>query len=171
MMKITDFIENDIKVSWKLLYLGFGGDAKFSGQLTGRDIVSYAISKSEENDCPLDVILLASANERNTEEIRGLLKKLSSDENTDIDIEFRKLRVLYVIQHLPNIDEEYIQGLIKLGDIWAHFDFSSDSPHAFQGLNNTITPEKYYTKENYEKLLQSHRNWIKQEIFELKQGT
>ena len=37
----------------------------------------------------------------------------------------------------------------KLGDIWAYLEFPPDSPHVFQGINNEITPEEYYTMQNY----------------------
>ena len=137
-------------------------------QLEGQDIINYASTKIEEGDESVDVVLLASSHIVNTEEINELLIKLSKSEKVDCDIEYRKWRVIYVLKHLPNIHDDYIQGLIELGDIWASLDFPDDSPHVFQGKNNSITPNEYYTQENYIRLLESHREWLEKEITDLK---
>ena len=167
MIKIKDFIEKGFKISWTLLHMGFSGCEVFDKQLDGQDIIEYAITKMEEGDESVDVVLLASSHITDTEEINELLVKLSKSEKVDCDIEYRKWRVIYVLKHLPNIDDDYIQGLIELGDIWATFHFPDESPHVFQGRNNAITPNEYYTQENYLKLLERHREWLYKEITEL----
>ncbi len=43
------------------------------------------------------------------------------------------------IKALPDIQDEYIQGLVGLGDIWAMFDLPNDSPRIYQGEKNNIT--------------------------------
>lgn len=43
-------------------------------------------------------------------------------------------------------------------------DFPEDSPHIFQGRDNNITPEQYYTEQNYSYLFDEHVRWIKNEI-------
>lgn len=163
MINIKDFIEKGFEITWTLLNLGFDGNTKFKNQLNGQDIIDYAISKVENGDESLDVVLLASSHTANTEEISELLKKLSNSEQVSVDVEFRKWRVIYVSKHLPDIQKDSIQGLIELGDIWALFDFPNDSPHVFQGRNNDITPKEYYTQENYERLLEIHRKWLDKE--------
>jgi len=164
MIKIKDFIEKGFEITWTLLNIGFDGSAKFKKQLNEQDIIDYAISKIENGDESLDVVLLASLHAANTEEISELLKKLSDSEKVNVDGEFRKWRAIYVSKHLPDIQDDCIQGLIELGDIWAMFDFPDDSPHVFQGRNNNITPKEYYTQENYERLLEIHRKWLDKEI-------
>lgn len=164
MIKIKDFTEKGFKISWTLLNIGFDGSAIFRNQLNGEDIIDYAVSKVAYGDESLDVILLASSHASNKEEISELLKKLSKNERIGTKIEFKKWRVIYVSKHLPDIQDEYIQGLIELGDIWAMLDFPEDSPHIFQGRNNNITPKEYYNKENYERLLKAHKVWIDNEI-------
>jgi hypothetical protein len=171
MVKIKDFIEKGFKITWTLIDLGFEGSAKFEKQLDGQDIIDYAVGRVEKGDDTFEAVLLAGLPSPKDEEINSLLKHLSKNEKVDCDVEFRKWRVIYVLKHLPNTKDEYIQGLIELGDIWAKFDFPDDSPHVFQGRNNLITPEKYYTKENYEKLLENHKKWLDKEVADLKQLT
>lgn len=163
MIKIKDFYEKGFQITWSLLNIGFDGSTIFKKQLTGQDIIEYAISKIEDGDESLDIVLLASSSASNPEEIKELLKKLSNNEKVDTNIEFRKWRVMYVEKHLSYIHNDYIQGLLDLGDIWAMLNFPDDSPHIFQGRNNSITPEEYYTQENYENLLETHKRWIKEE--------
>jgi len=168
MIMIKDFFEKGFEITWTLLNIGFEGSTKFKRQLNGQDIINYAITKMEDDVETLDVVLLASSHIANTEEISELLKKLSNSEKVNADIEFRKWRAMYVSKHLPDIQNECIQGLIELGDIWVMFDFPDDSPHVFQGRNNTITPEEYYTQENYERLLEIHREWLDKEFDDLR---
>lgn len=168
MIKIRDFTEKGFRISWTLLNMGWDGSAKFKKQLAGQDIIDFAISKMEDGDESTDVVLLASSHAANTEEISELLKGLSDGEEVNADIEFRKWRAIYVSKNLPDIQAEYIQGLIELGDIWALLDFPDDSPHVFQGRNNSITPNEYYTKENYIKLLEKHQEWLQKEIADLR---
>lgn len=164
MIKIKDFTEKGFRVSWTLLNMGFNGNQLFSNQLGAKDIIDYAISKMEGGEESYEVILLASLNAANTGEIKKLLNKLSESEVEDYDIEYRKWIVTYVVKHLPSNQDDFIQGLITLGDIWAALDFPDDSPHVFQGRSNVITPNEYYTQENYIQLLESHNKWIVKEI-------
>lgn len=50
--------------------------------------------------------------ETETEEINKILKKLSLKEKTTFNLEFRKWRIIYVINTIKNIDKnDYISGL------------------------------------------------------------
>lgn len=44
---------------------------------------------------------------------------------------------------------------------------SSNSPNIIQGVNNTMTPNEYYSDENYLKIISNHNLWIKKELNEL----
>ena len=171
MVKIKDFIEIGFKISWTLLNMGFNGSEMFKKQLEGQDIINYAVAKMEGGDDSLEVVSLASTNATNDNAIDELLVKMASNENIDNDVEYRKWRVIYVLKHLPNDQVDYIQGLIVLGDIWATLDYPNDSPHVFQGRNNLMTPNEYYTQENYFQLLKNHREWIDKEVSQVLSGS
>jgi hypothetical protein len=164
MIKLEDFQKLGIPITWKLIDIGFKGSEMFANQLLPSDILDYATDKMSGNDENTDLFDLACEYETNIWEIDRYVKKLSSMENSKTDIEFKKWRVVYVLKNLPDIDTEFIQGLIDLGDIWVEFDFPEDSPHIFQGRNNCITPQQYYTLDNYYDLLLRHQNWAKNEI-------
>jgi len=44
---------------------------------------------------------------------------------------------------------------------------SNNSPNIIQGVNNTMTPNKYYSDENYLKIISNHNLWIKKELNKL----
>ena len=168
MIKLKYLKNAEFKITWKAIDIGFKGNAIFSNELSARDIIDYALLQMEKGIEDETVAELACEYDTNGEEVNRLVKILANKENTDYSIEFRKWRVLCIAKSLPNEETEHISGLIELGDIWVEFDFPEDSPHVFQGRGTDITPEQYYTKENYKKLLKTHEDWIKEEIKQLK---
>jgi len=167
MIKIEDFRELEFKITWRLLDIGFMGSETFRNELSSQEIIDYAIFECNNNNDE-DVINLACEYSENIDEVDSYLKNLVSKERTSNEIEFRKWRVVYVKKQLSKPNTDFINGLIELGDIWAKFNFPEDSPHIFQGRNNDITPEQYYTEENYKNLLKNHFIWMSDEISKLK---
>lgn len=159
MIKMNDFTENDLKITWTLLYIAFND---YKCMLSPEEIVDYAISKLKNND-DVNIISLSSLRNDEYDSISLYLKKLSENENSNYDVENKKYRLIYIIKNMPSRDIDYIKGLTELGDLWVCFNFPDDSPHIFQGKNNSISPLEYYTKENYDKLYEKHLKWIEQE--------
>lgn len=164
MIKIEDFEELKLKITWKLLDIGFMGSETFRNELSSQEVIDYAIFEMSNDNNDEDVIGLACEYSKNTYDVNDYLKKLVSKENTTYEIEFRKWRVVYVKKQLIEPADDYLNGLLELGDIWVKFDFPEDSPHIFQGINNNIAPGQYYTEENYKKLFEKHLMWISDEI-------
>jgi hypothetical protein len=169
MTKLENFNELGFSITWKLINLGFKGSNFFKNELSSKDIIDFAVSiMAREQDLDADIVDLACECDVNVDEVDKYVKKLAEKENTEHDLDYRKWQVLYVLRHLPKPEAEFIGGLIELGDIWSQFDFPSYSPHIFQGRNNSITPEQYYTQENYNNLLHKHAEWIDGEINQIK---
>ena len=164
MIKINDFEKIGFDITWKLIDIGFKTHTIFFNELLPEDILEYAISIISGKDVNSEVIDLACEYKENIDKISQYIKTLANKEKSYYDIEFRKWRVLYISKQLTSYNIDYIKGLIELGDIWAKFDFPLDSPHIFQGRENLITPEEYYTEENYKKLFDKHIEWMEEEI-------
>jgi hypothetical protein len=167
MRKLDDFSAIGFSLTWKLVDIGFRRCKYFAGSLTGEAIVEYAQTLlgtvGDEQ-----VLLLASEIEGDAERIDECLRLLAEKESTSYETEFRKWRVLYVRDNLPDDDGvDYITGLIQLLDIWVKFDFPDDSPHIIQGRGNKISPIDYYTQDNYKMLLERNRAWVEKEIREI----
>ena len=163
MIKLDDFKKYNFKVTWNALYQGFKGDSILSNQIQPKEIIDYAISLLEAGESNEEVCDLAAANEDNTEDIDKLLYNLSKNEKSNPELEFKKLRVIFVSKKLKEKDDNLINGIMSLGDIWIELNYPEDSPHVFQGRENTISPELYFTQDNYDILYDAHKNWISDE--------
>ena len=164
MIKIREFKDYNLKITWKLLYLGYKGNDVFKDELDVSDILSYAIEKLEDEDCDELVYDLASEYESNTDKIDNILRKLSEKEDANEKLELRKWRVLIVAKELVTKNDNFVNGLLSLGNLWIKLGFPEDSPHVFQGKDNNISPEEYYTEENYQNIYEEHLHWLNKEI-------
>jgi len=169
MSKLEKFNELGVRITWKLIDLGFKRSDIFKDELSTREIIDYAISiMIKEDNVAVDIIDLACEYDTNVDKINKCVKKLAEKENAKYEFEYRKWRVIYVLRNLPNCEVDFINGLIELGDIWVKLGFPSDSPHLFQGRHNDVIPDQYYTQKNYDALLHRHIEWIKNEIGAIK---
>lgn len=134
-------------------------DSVFYGAISLEEILDYAtkiIEESKEYD--EEILQIACLNISDKEKIKQLVHKLASYEKKDDDIEFRKLRFLFVKKSLPMYCLNYIDGIMGLTDIWLNFECDQYCPHIFQ--TNDISPEDYYTEDNYKFLIYKHIEWL-----------
>ena len=167
MIRIDDIVKMGFSVTWKAIDIGFKGSKVFCNELSTRDVIDYALTQLEKQDGDETLAELAFEYDNDVESVNHLVKELANKESTDYGVEFRKWCILYVEKNLPNENDDYIAGLLKLGDIWAALDFPEESPHIYQGRGNDITPKQYYTEENYRELLCKHKEWIDKEAKQL----
>lgn len=166
MIKLDDFKKNNILINWKLINIGCLGSETFFKELDYEEITNYAISIFDEKN--KNILRILSYNKDEYEEMGEFIKELAIQENSDEKIAYKKWELIYIIKNLPPKRIDYIQGIIELQDIWAKIDFPKDSPLILQGLNNDISPEEFYTENNYLILYNLHMDWIKEKIDFLK---
>lgn len=166
MIKLDDFKKNNILINWKLINIGCLGSETFFKELDYEEITNYAISIFDEKN--KNILRILSYNKDEYEEMGEFIKELAIQENSDEKIAYKKWELIYIIKNLPPKRIDYIQGIIELEDIWAKIDFPKDSPLILQGLNNDISPEEFYTENNYLILYNLHMDWIKEKIDFLK---
>jgi hypothetical protein len=164
MMKIKDFKKVGFKITWKLINIGFSENGTFKDMLDVNDILDYARNMLGEGTLDEHVLELASEYSDSIDNIKDILNELSEDESSDYELEYRKWRVMYLSQNLIFNEKNFVNGLMELNDLWIFLDYPEDSPHIFQGRNNEITPQQYYTEENYKKLYEKNLLWLNNEI-------
>lgn len=164
MIKIEEFSKYNFNITWKVIYLGFKGSCIYANQFLASDIIEYAINQLN-TEC-VDGLLyeLAGEYKKDTEEIHKLLKELSEKEKVDDGIEARKLRFILVAHEIAHKNDNFLNGLMDLSDLWIKLGYPEDSPHIFQGEKNNITPEQYYTQNNYDRIFNRHIIWMGNEI-------
>ncbi len=168
MIELKSFKDKGLNISWKLIDIGFHGSQEFFEELSSKDIINYAISildNDTENLIYKRLIEeIACEYEENYEKLDYNIKELVKLENNiDYKLEYRKWVYMYVYINLKK-NSDYIQGLIELTELWAKLNFPDFSPHIVQGVNNDITPQEYYTSENYNNLLRKHFEWLEVEL-------
>jgi hypothetical protein len=163
MIKLDDFKLNNLKINWMTILIGWEGPGKFEPQLTPKEVINFALDQSEI-DTREYVLMLASCNENEVEEIGVLIRKLTERENVTRENELRKWRVLIVKQALMKVKQEPLYGLIELTELWDKFGFPIDSPHIIQGLRNNISPVDYYSEENFSQIIECHKKWVDHEF-------
>ena len=164
MMKLEDFRKLNLLVTWTLIDIGYKGSEIFQDELSSNEIIDYAISLLNNDNYLEEVAELSGERAENTEEINRYIKILSAYEKCDKDKEFEKWIMCYVNKNIQKKYENCIDGLMELGDIWLKLGMPKDSPHIFQGVDNSILPQEYYTMQNYENLYQAHINWVKNKL-------
>lgn len=167
MMKLEEFRKLNLSITWTLIDIGYKGSEIFQDELFSDEIIDYAISRLSDDNYLDEVAELAGERVENTEEINRYVKILSAYEGYDFEKEFEKWVVCYVNKNIQKKYDNCIDGLIELGDIWIKLGMPKDSPHIFQGVDNCISPQEYYTIENYENLYQSHINWVKNKQYKV----
>lgn len=163
MINLEDFKRLSIDITWRMLYRGI-----IKQQIRAEDVIEYAIEKLQNGDDDIEVCELAGtqANERNN--ICELLWKLAQLENTEDEMEDRKIRAIIVYNALKIKNDNFIDGLMDLTDLWASLGFPSDCPHIVQGKDNNISPNEYYTENYYTFMYEKNKEWLKNEIIFLK---
>lgn len=159
MIKIEDIRKLNLLITWKLLYQGI-----CEKQLEVEEVIAYAIEKLEKGDTRKEICELAGAYVSEQEEIFDLLCELAEQENSQIDFEARKMRAVIVSNVLRTKEDNCINGLMNLTDLWIGLGCPNDAPHIIQGRGNDITPMEYYTVENYNFLYKKNIEWLSKEL-------
>lgn len=159
---IEQLIQFGFKINWTLLRIGYLGYDFIWPLFTKEDIVTYVIKQLEWADNYLVANLVSEENDNY--EFEMILERMAKNEDVNIEIQLRKLRVLIVFRHLKTLPNDYTDGLIELTEIWVSLGMPDDCPHIIQGRNNSLSSDIYYTKEMYDALKKKNFDWLNEEI-------
>lgn len=163
MIKLNEIKQLGLSVTWRLLYIGVQ-----SKQIEADEVIEYAVKKLEEGNEQEEVYELAGAYAEEYEEICNVLWKLAEQEDTQNDIENRKIRAVIVDKALKVKNDNCINGLMDITDLWIGLGYPDDSPHVIQGMENGMSPSEYYTLDNYNFLYAKNVEWLRMELEELR---
>ena len=165
MNKLRLLIEKQLKLNWVTILIGWEGPGKYTPQLIPKDIIEFATELvTNEDNQPESVWILAGTSENDVTEVENLISQLAQSETVDRETELRKWRAILVEDALNNLSDDPLYGLIGLTEVWGNFDYPTDSPHSVQGVNNSLSPQEYYTQDNYNHIIELHRAWIENEF-------
>ncbi len=160
MTQLDDFKKLGFDITWKLISFGYISNSVFSNELMIDDIMDYAVNLYENestNKLLLDLIVLEKDDSQN---IFNAIQKLSDKERTDDSLEYKKWEILFVWKKAWFTDQNYMDFLLDLSDLWTKLGCPKNFPRVIQGINNDMNPEDYYSLQNYHTVIQEMKQWI-----------
>lgn len=157
-IKIKDIKNLNFNITWRLLIKGL-----LERRITVDDIIEYAVEQLEKGNDKIEICELAW-NNGNMDETLKCLYELADEEESEGELEERKLRAVILNNQLKKKKSNYVDGLLELTDLWIELGCPADSPHIIQGQDNEISPSEYYTESNYNYLFEKNKKWLKKEI-------
>lgn len=163
---ISKFEVRNIEITWTLLLICFDSknlpknctyEQRF---ISGDEITNYAANSMEFNDDP-QIVSLAILSGDEHEEILYLLRQLSNKEDCDYDLEYKKFRAMYIYENLPDSDDDFMHGILKISEIWDKLGFPADSPNIYYKFND-------FSQSNFKNLLDINKTWLHNEFETLK---
>lgn len=159
MIEIRDIKKLNFTITWRLLYRGI-----LKKQLKVEDVVEYAMEQLQKGDNRIEICELAGFCDDDLNDVLNILYELANEENSEDEFEDRKLRAAIIRNILKVKNNNCIDGLMELTELWVGLGCPNDSPHIIQGKDNNITPIEYYTEYNYNYLYERNVKWLKKEI-------
>ena len=162
MSKIDELKQLGFSINWNLINIGYHGEFFLSPQITKEEIIEYAYNTLNYVSNNVEIELIVDLIQSKSDEylFSSALKKLSEKEYVDTEIQYRKWRLLFVKKHLDKLPIDYTEGLIELTELWVSLGMPDDSPHIFQGINNSYTIKDYYSQCLYDEIKKKHKDWV-----------
>lgn len=153
-----------IPINWGTIQVGWFGLGHYNDRMISpEELVEYAFdiwSASIDNHKCLNALAILS--KREFDEISGLVDCLANICKYDEEFEILKWQIILLRQQIDELPDDPFEGNMALAEFWLNFGYPDDNPIVVQG--RTITPQKYYTKQNYENLIIMHKNWVKSKL-------
>lgn len=135
-MSIYDQLKKLNLASWSTLLVGFD-----SGFISRQDIEDYATSLLEEKSSfNLDIALLASIDDYDSNEMRKMIEKQLNLKYLDKEVEIKKIKLAALLSlEESSLSEE--DKCYKLQELYAEFNFPNDmSECSIYSTNSKISP-------------------------------
>ena len=153
--------EKNCPITWHFLWIGLVGPGHLTPKLDYVSVINHALDLVLAGNQSDDVNRIAYADENEQEIIKESLANLKKKENpAEEQRALKKWQKLLIEDLLKSLPNDAVDGLAELTSFWGQFDFPDDSPHIVQARSNSLTPQEYYTQENYESALKRHREWL-----------
>ena len=182
-MNTFETLKSSFSVNWGTIFVGWEGLGNFSPfrwedfppLLTLDEVYEYcydAIAKTDSKEEISLIIDLLEFENRSPDRalVRSLLQPLAKLVPNETAFELRKWRVIMLDEILAQLKNNVVDDLAALSEFWMYFGFPPDSPMKFQGIDNNICPEEFYTDENHKQAVAANKVWVQREKQEIKQN-
>lgn len=164
--KLSAFRHVGLTPTWSDLLEGRQGLKGTGPLISPAEVVSHAQDELASDDRD-EVALLAALAPDQVSECDDLLRRVTNNEPVGPN-PYLRWAVVLLSEVLAGIPGDPIYGLLELTDFWQQFDYPDYMPHTVQGRFNSLSPEEYFTEDNYQHLLALHRDWLASTLVELR---
>ena len=151
------------KISWNLIAIGLYGSGEIPPSITYLDVVDYLYGLLTDIDEQTDNIIALICEKEDHTKFDGILKKLASEDDSNIVVQKRKWRVYLLKNLIDNINEDSLQGLLELMEFWVSMGKPDNCPQTFPSSDNKSVKD-YFTQSSYEFNLNKNCEWLNKEI-------
>ncbi len=153
-----------LQVGWQTALIGWDGPAANERQVESHEVVDLAVRKLIQTPgLSGDILQLASVVGNEEEVVDLLLRRLAKYEQSSVDLELRKWRLLLLSRCLAELPEDPLYSWTNLAGFWHSFDFPGDCPAIIHGFDELPAVERY-TPQMRSMLLTVHEEWLTSEI-------
>ncbi|EKG2418054.1 DUF2247 family protein [Listeria monocytogenes] len=172
---INEFKEYDIPFSWNELKVGrFGySDNNFYLQemLDNELVMKYTLdylSKNIEEQNPYLWELGSLCRPYDESELYKLLDELKESIAQDLKSYYRWRWIL--VNNLLNkiSNKDYVNALLEVSEFWLDLNSPFDMPYQYQGIENKLEPQQFYTEKHFYEVISNHKKWLDNEKEKLK---
>lgn len=152
------------KISWNLIAIGLYGNGEIPPLITHLDVVDYLDGLLTDIDEQTENIIALICEKEDCKKFDRLLKKLASEDDSNIAVQKRKWRAYLLKNLIDNINEDSLQGLLELMEFWVSMGIPDNCPQTFPNSDNKKSIQEYFTQASYEFNLNKNREWLNEEI-------
>jgi len=153
----------NLPLNWTVVRKGWIGPMNFPPLISAGEIRTYAdMQILHASDTELaDVAALCTSYD--SEVISECLSRLTSDIDANADRVWRAVLLQDMLDTLASVTDVY-EKFSQIYEFWCNCEQPEELPFQLQGFDNNISPQEYYTVENY--ALQHSRlvRWVASEI-------
>lgn len=164
MNKLVSLKKMGFEISWKLIEMGVFGYDEIPVQLTRWDVLEYLESSLTDISAETDSIIALICEKDNSIKFDRILKKLASEDDSNMAIQKRKWRAYLLKVEMDNISKDCLQGLLALMEFWISMGNPDDCPLTFPKNNGTKAIQEFFSQSSYDFNIEKNHEWLKEEI-------
>lgn len=167
---MDEFKKHNIPFSWNEIKIGrFGysdNDFYLQSMLDDDFVMEYILdylSKNENEEDSYIWELGSLPSPYNENEMHKLLDLIENSNEKDL-LSYYRWRWILVNNLLERIiKEDYVNALLEISEFWLDLKSPIDMPYQYQGVENKLNPQEFYTEKHLSKVILGHKKWLEDE--------
>lgn len=158
-----------LKIFWKLIAVGLYGDGGTPAELARQEVLDFLNLCLTQEGPQTDRIVSILCEGNDYEAMDAKIKGFAALDGSDLSLQKRKWRAYRLTRLLETLSADPLQGLLALMEFWLPAR-DADCPLTFPCKDGSPSVEDYFTRSNYNAMVQRNRAWLSEEISEIQRA-